>query len=145
MRVGSFNVQRPAYYDRNPVPIFKYWAESFGPASGGGTQVVLYTVPTGKLFILQAYSAFYQIDTAFATPGSDGVTLSYRINTGSGYVNFHVVSDASTTLNYVRTYDVSTNIVFKAGTIIQTLNQRTITAGGHCNLTGNIQGTEFDA
>jgi hypothetical protein len=144
MRLSSLAAARPAYYDRNPVPIFKYWTESFGPASGGGTQVVIYTVPAGKLFLLAAYSAYYQISTALATPGTDGITLVYRINTGSGYANFHIISDNNTALNYVRGYDVSTSIVFKAGTIIQTLNQRTIIAGGAASLTGNIQGTEFD-
>ena len=146
MRVGSFNVQRPAYYDRNPVPILKQDSVSLTGPTSGLTTTVVYTVPTGKKFIMGGMVFTTRVTTALATPASDFVQNALQVSiNGGAYNNFFFMSDATPTLNYVRDVSLSGGFTLNAGDAIRHYTNCLITAGGALQSYLSFNGVEFDA
>lgn len=145
MRLGSLASARPQYYDRNAIGIGSSNSQNI---TGNTTTVfTMYTVPTGKKFILSlvameffataaltgagAYvSGFWQV--TFASPVSTSTILFARFaKTAIGDEQFH---------------SVSPSLALNAGDILKFTAQGTAAiTGGNISVLGSIGGTEFDA
>jgi hypothetical protein len=146
MKVTSYAVGRPNYYDRNPVPILKQDSVTLtGPASGLTTTVV-YTVPAGKKFIMGGMVFYTRVTTALATPGSDFIQNALQVSiNGGAYNSLFFITDATTTLNYVRDVSISGGFTLNAGDAIRHYTNSLIVGVGGLQSYLSFNGVEFDA
>ena len=81
MRVGSFAVARPAWYDRNPTEV----SNSFTGSNGGFTNgnQFSYTVASGKLLYLDAMFAGIWCSVVATGNGTDQAAMIFTPSGGS--------------------------------------------------------------
>lgn len=137
MRVGSFAVARPMYWDRNPVTTSNGYYNTVGPHSN--TTRFTYTVPSGrKAFIdsgsvnvnrITAATVAGQVRVALATPTLSNVLTLFTYSNTVGFADKSVVGGS---------------LLILAGAVLEGTTEDTST-GGTILFTIYAHGTEFDA
>ena len=140
MKVSSFTVARPAWYDRNSTEASNTFVGNNGAFSGG--YQFTYTVPSGKLFNMD--SAMCGVWTSVAAT-TNAIAISAMIFTPSG--------GSATSLLDVRVYIETAGVIATqnlAGTVLL-FPGATIQAyvyagqtGGTTTFTANYHGVQFD-
>jgi len=144
MRVGSFNVQRPAYWDRNPVPIAKYnFVTITGPAAALVT-AAMYTVPTGKRFIMSGIYLTHNIRVALTAGDFMSNRLIMNIQGGAN-TRIQTYDDYTTTANYWHEVVVPSGMTFYQTDVLSHQYQYNFAGAGSVSFWCAINGVEFDA
>jgi hypothetical protein len=107
MRVSSFAVARPAYYDRNAASNYNVYNATVGPHNF--TERFLYTVAAGKKLLVEIANVEMNRLTVATVSGS----YYARITGGSGYIN--TILDNATTVNASKVNIVAGAVTIYAG------------------------------
>jgi len=120
MRVGSFNVQRPAYYDRNST--FANFASSYSSTAAGviNSNTDVLTVAAGKLVILTSLTVALQCATTFTATDYAMVTLRNKVG-GVTTSSFSRVLWYPTAINQAYTIAIPTGIVLGSTDVLNIL------------------------
>lgn len=139
MRVGSFAVARPNYYDRNASGVSGQYSNDLAPHAT--TTRFTSTCPAGKKYITEGwYLSSWRISAATAV-GSVENFLTFQTASGGGriieaqYVN--------NTLYYREVYSGGTNItLYPSDYIVFTTADGS--TGGQIRISCNVKFTSFD-
>lgn len=141
MRISSYAVARPAYYDRNATSTVSNYAADLSPH--GGVDRFTYTVASGKKMLVEA--AFAQTVIATAPTTAARVALSVELRVGATTIVISAVDGVqSSTVGASSVNFATTQPTLYAGEIVA---GRTYIAstGGTVNCQIAAKGTVYDA
>jgi len=140
MRVSSFAVARPAYYDRNATSSLGTYNNQIAPHTQ--TTRVTVTVAAGKKLLLELGNInFYRASVATV---AGQVFIQHAVTSGATTVQLITASYFGNTTNDQTRIAFSGSVTIYAGELyfIDTLDSST---GGTVNFSLNYKGTSFDA
>ena len=139
MRVSSYAVARPAYYDRNASGVSGQYSNDLAPHAT--TTRFTSTCPAGKKYILEGwYLSSWRISAATAS-GSVENLLTFQTASGGGYIA--QATYVNNTLYYREVYYGGTNItLYPADYIVYTTADAS--TGGQIRVAANVKFTSFD-
>lgn len=140
MRISSYAVARPAYYDRNAASVTAEYVGTVGPHAG--TNRFTYTVASGKKLITEfAYSSMYRATVA-APVGQYSAIVFAQV--GANTPRFAYIDSVKNTVDATQQTTTAGAITIYAG---ESLNGYTSDAstGGTVSYILQAKGTLFDA
>jgi len=142
MRTGQPITGRPAWYDRNPTTIRKYYNVN-AQAPHSDTQQWTYTVPAGRKTFIEYIQAKVRRATAATTAGRPRCTISYAPG-GSGLDIFMRAAINSNNVGDCDHIILGQNMVLLPGDIVTGFTGDDST-GGTADYNLNMKIIEFDA
>jgi len=144
MRVGSFNVQRPSYYDRGSV--FASAATSYASLGAGSisSNTDVLTVAAGKLCILTSITVAMQCVTTFTAGDYAMVTLRNKVGGGAA-ASFSRALWYPSAINQAYTIAIPTGIVLGSGDVLNVLWAGTASGASTITSWVYLSGNTFDA
>ena len=137
MRVSSFAVARPMYWDRNPATMSLGYYDTVGPAAN--TVRATYTVPAGRKCFVDSGSINVNRATIAAPASSVRLTLATpSLN------NILILFTYSNVVGFVDRASVGGSLLILPGAVIEATSED-LSTGGTCLLAMFAHGVEFDA
>ena len=136
MKVTSYAVARPAYYDRNAASTYQSYDATVAPHAGVTRWTT--TVSAGKKLVIEQFIIGYYVISAGTVAGNYGTQL---------YVVGQLLATVGSGVNVVATnvYSTQTGLVpVYAGEAIYASTYN-YTTGGTVSHLANFKGTTFDA
>ena len=141
MRVSSYAVARPQYYDRNATTKnLAYGAAAIAPHLN--TTRFTYTVPSGRKCFVESLSVSSYRDSAATVAGQQ--LLNIVVYDGVTYCNLISLYYATTTVGAVQTQILGNNATVYAGHVILGATWD-LGTGGTQDLRLSAKGSEYDA
>ena len=140
MRVGSFAVARPNYYDRNATPVIGAYGADLAPHAT--TTRWTTTVATGKKVQVESHLLSTFRLTGASALGTVVATVGYTSGATTAYVAFTLI--ANNTLYYREVQSGGLGITLYSGdTLFMTTED--LCTGGTIRYNGYFKGTTYDA
>lgn len=140
MRISSYAVARPAYYDRNATTTFN--SMGVNPTPHSATVRFTTTVASGKKMLLETtylYVARFTVATAV------GEALTYnQVTAGASTADVYTASLTSNTVGAQTVVQLPTALTLYAGEVITAVTSDAST-DGTCLMRATIKGTTYDA
>lgn len=140
MRVASYAVARPAWYDRNPATTLLHYAGTIAPA--GNTQRYSTTVAAGKLAYLDMLTCV-QDRVSVATANPDDYARIYITPNGGAQTMLLENHQGINTIGYGTSNVVANVGTLYAGDLLE-LYTNSGTTGGTVRISSSIKITTFD-
>ena len=140
MKVSSFAVARPAFYDRNASGVSSSYSNDLTPHAS--TTRFTATCPAGKKYILEAwYLSSWRIQVATVVSAVENY-MTYLTASGGGYIIQSTY--VNNTAYYREVYTGGTSItLYPTDTLVYTTADAS--TGGQIRLAANVKFTVFDA
>lgn len=140
MKITSYAVARPAYYDRNAVSSFGSYNNI--PAPHAFTNRFTQTIASGKKLSIEVGNIILYRYTVATVAGQ--IFCEHSVTSSSVAVQLATTSYFGNTTNVITQVNFNGPVTIYAGEIYN-INTLDLSTGGISNISANYKGTLFDA